>query len=149
MQTFNLIISKTTIATMMEALVWKYANAVDNDGNPKGVRNIKSDRVDDALDSLIVSGAWAKRTNEVVSMVREFAGTVSGTDTITIAMTMPTRWNGKQATLQSHVDKYILDGLMVDWFNVTAPTEAAIYITKLQNDVTDITTELYTKGAPQ
>lgn len=144
----TLSISKTTIAKTMESLVYKYANAIDNEGNPKGVRNLKSDRIADTVDAFIVNGRIEKRINEVLSIAREFVNSVTGTDPLSINLNMPDRWNGQQASLQSFVEQYILDGLMADWLSATAPSEAPMYANLLPKDTENIIAELYTKGAP-
>ncbi|MBO4787018.1 MAG: hypothetical protein J5510_08120 [Prevotella sp.] len=150
MQTFNITISKETIAKMMETLVYKYANSIDTEkGNYKGVRNVKSDRVDDVADALVVDGSFGKRCREVLAVVHEFATYSDSTPAAPVfSFSIPTRWNGKKEALQAHMEQYVLNGIMSDWLNVTAPSEAAIYTAKLPQDLSDIKVELYKKGTP-
>lgn len=136
------------VKTEFESWVYKYANALEADG--KSVRNLKADRVDDTLDALLVNNSFDKRLKEVVSIMHDFGAvaSASGNNTV-VTFNTSGRWAGTVAAVLSLVKTYILDGMMVDWLNVTAPSEAAIYVAKLPQDATDIKVELYTKGAPQ
>ena len=146
----SIVISKSGVKTEFEVLVYKYANAIEGADNAKAVRNVKSDRIDDAADALLVDNNFDKRLQEVVGLMHDFSvnATTSG-DNVTIAFVVTSRWSGAESTLQSAAKTYILDGMLADWFNTSAPTEAAIYITRLQTDVTNLMNELYKKGTPQ
>lgn len=146
----SIIISKAGIKTEFEVVVYKYANAIEGADNAKAVRNVKSDRIDDTADALLVDNNFDKRLKEAVSIMRDFGATATTTgDNVTIAFVATSRWSGTEASLQSLVKTYILDGMLADWYNPTAPAEAAIYTTKLPQDETNIKAELYTKGVPQ
>lgn len=131
-------------------LVYKYANAIEGADNAKAVRNMKSDRIDDTADALLVDNNFDKRLKEVVSLMRDFgaAATTSG-DNVTVAFVTTSRWAGTEAALLSLAKTYILDGMLADWYNSTAPTEAAIYTARLPQDETNMKAELYAKGVPQ
>ena len=146
----SIIISKSAVKTEFEVMVYKYANAIEGADNAKAVRNVKSDRIDDTADALLVDNNFDKRLKEVVSLMRDFgaAATTTG-DNVTITFVATSRWAGTEASLQSLVKTYILDGMLADWFNTSAPTEAAIYTARLPQDATNINVELYTKGVPQ
>lgn len=146
----SIVISKSGVKTEFEVLAYKYANAIEGADNAKAVRNVKSDRIDDAADALLVDNNFDKRLKEVVSLMHDFSAnaTTSG-DNVTIAFTITSRWAGTESTLQSAAKSYILDGMLADWFNASAPTEAAVYATRLQQDTTNLVNELYKKGAPQ
>lgn len=148
--TQNIIISKQEIKTEFEVLTYKYANAIEGADNAKAVRNVKSDRIDDTADALAVDRSFEKRLKEIVGIMRDFSPeeSVSG-ENVTLTFVITSRWSGTAASLQSLVKTYILDGMLAEWFNVTAPTEAAIYTARLPQDITDIKVELYTKGVPQ
>ena len=145
----QITISSTVLTKEFEGLVWKYANAVEGDNNDKAVHNIKADSVNDALDSFLNNYNVSKHINEIVSMMNDFGSlfTTSGTDYV-ITFDTRTRWAGSVTTLASLVKDYILDGMMVDWLNVTAPSEAAIYVARLPQDKENIIVELYKKKAP-
>ena len=131
-------------------MAYKYANAIEGADNAKAVRNVKSDRIDDTADALLVDNSFDKRLKEVVSLMRDFgaSATTSG-DNVTIAFVTTSRWAGTEAALLSLAKTYILDGMLGDWYNSTAPTEAAIYTTRLPQDAVSIHSELYAKGVPQ
>jgi hypothetical protein len=82
-------------------------------------------------------------------MMNDFGSsfTTSGTDYV-ITFDTRSRWAGSETTLTSLVKNYILDGMMVDWLNVTAPNEAAIYVARLPQDKENIIVELYKKKEP-
>lgn len=131
-------------------MVYKYANAIEGADNAKAVRNVKSDRIDDTADALLVDNSFDKRMKEVVSLMRDFgaSATTSG-DNVTITFVATSRWAGTEAALLSLAKTYILDGMLADWYNSTAPTEAAIYTTRVPQDAVSIHSELYAKGVPQ
>lgn len=131
-------------------MAYKYANAIEGADNAKAVRNVKSDRIDDTADALLVDNSFDKRLKEVVSLMRDFgaSATTSG-DNVTIAFVTTNRWAGTEVSLLSLAKTYILDGMLADWYNSTAPTEAAIYTTRLPQDAVSIHSELYAKGVPQ
>ena len=146
----SIVISKSVVKTEFEAMAYKYANAIEVADNAKAVRNVKSDRIDDTADSLLVDNSFDKRLKEVVSLMRDFgaSATTSG-DNVTIAFVTTSRWAGTEVSLLSLAKTYILDGMLADWYNSTAPTEAAIYTTRLPQDAVNINSELYAKGVPQ
>jgi hypothetical protein len=139
----------TGFKKLFEGLVWKYANAVEGEGNDKAVHNIKADTLNRDIDDFIYNGVTGHRLGEVLSIMHDFGPTMSATESqLTISFTATSRWAGSEEAMTTLVTRYMLDGLMVDWLNVTAPTEAAIYATKLQQDKTNIETELYKRGTP-
>lgn len=146
----SIVISESGVKTEFEVLVYKYANAIDGENNAKSVRNVKSDRNDDAADALLVDESFGRRLKEAVSMMHDFgaSATASG-GSVTISFEVTSRWSGSEESMQSLVSRYILDGMLSDWFNATAPSESAIYTNRMAQDKTDIITELYAKGAPQ
>ena len=145
----SIVISKTEVKTEFEVLVYKYANAIEGADNAKAVRNVKSDRVDDAADALLVDNSFDKRLKEVVGLMHDFeADANTSGDNVTVAFVVTSRWAGNTDTLLSMAKAYILDGMMTDWLNVTAPSEATVYVTRLQSDATDIKVALYAKKQP-
>lgn len=150
MQIVVITILKDTIATSMETLLWKYGSSIESAENFKLVYNTKSSRAKNAVDARVIDDAWETRTQEAIDFLRDFAPDVNQTaGSKVVTLSMSSRWRGSQSTLKAAMEKYILDGMMADWLNTTAPTEAAIYATRLQQDTENIITELYTKGAPQ
>ena len=146
----SIVISKSGVKTEFEVLVFKYANAIEGADNAKAVRNVKSDRIDDTADALLVDNNFDKRLKEVVGLMHDFGATISTSgDNVTVAFVVTSRWAGNTDTLLSTAKAYILDGMLADWYNASAPTEAAIYITRIQTDVTNLMNELYKKGTPQ
>ena len=146
----TITINRELVKSQFENRVYKYANAVDSGQNPKAVRNIKSDVVDDTTDAIVVDTAFDRRLKEVLGIMRDFgaAASTSG-DNVSISFDITSRWAGTTTTLQTLVSGYILDGIMADWCNVVAPTEAAVYTAKMTQGIIDIKQELYTKKAPQ
>ena len=65
----SIVISKSGVKTEFEVLVYKYANAIEGADNAKAVRNVKSDRIDDAADALLVDNNFDKRLKEVVGLM--------------------------------------------------------------------------------
>lgn len=149
-QTINITIGKAELVKTVESLLWKYGNAIEGAENYKQVWNTKSEHGANAVDGRVQEDGFKKRAMEAIDIMREFiVGDIdTATDSISVELSMPTRWVGKETLLQSAVDGYVTDGMMADWLNVTAPTEAAIYSTKLQQDKTNIETELYKRGKP-
>ena len=146
----SIVISESGVKNEFEVLVYKYANAIDGENNAKSVRNVKSDRNDDAADALLVDESFGRRLKEAVSMMHDFgaSATASG-GSVTISFVVTSRWAGSEDSLLSLVKRYVLDGMLSDWFNATASSESAIYTNRIVQDRTDIITELYAKGAPQ
>lgn len=142
-------ISKPNVKTEFEVLVYKYANAIEGQDNAKAVRNVKSDRIDDVADALLVDNSFDKRLDEVVSLMHDFSVSVNAVgNNMNVAFSVPTRWAGLSDNLLSAAKRYIIDGMMIDWLNVTSPTEAAVYTARLPQDKTDILVELYAKKQP-
>jgi hypothetical protein len=104
------------------------------------------------VDDKVLSDSFTKRSREAIEVLRDFiSGDISydvhtGNPSVTLAM--PTRWASKETLLQAAVNRYVEDGMMADWLNVTAPTEATIFTTRLPQDETDIRVELYAKKQP-
>lgn len=147
MSQFTILIDE--VVNEFETLVWKYANSIEGEGNDKAVHNIKSNQADVDIDTLLAENNLYKLLNEVLSIMSDFSPTFAiTTNTITVTFTTRNRWAGRDVTLASLVKTYILDGMMVDWLNVTAPSEAAIYVARLPQDKENIIVELYKKKAP-
>ena len=148
MSTKTINISKHNVKTEFEALTWKYANSIDAENSSKPIHNMKPDRVDDAVDAFVVDAAFDRRMNEVSGFMSDFSATASESNgDVVLTFTVTSRWSGSLPALQSLVKTYVLDGMMAEWLNLTAPGEAAIYTTKLPQDIQDIKAELYKKGA--
>lgn len=151
MQTVNITISKDALVKSVENLLWKYGKAIEDADNYKQVYNVQSEHGAHTVDNKVLSDSFVRRSKEAIDLMREFVtGNISyGTDgSPAFVLNMPERWIGKEALLQAAVNRYVEDGMMADWLNVTAPNEAAIYTTRLTQDSTDITVELYKKGRP-
>lgn len=148
MQAVTIYINKNNITSLMEALVYKYANMVDNESNPKAVRNIKADIAADTVDQLIAGGYWTRRVNEVIHIMKDFVNSVTDSDEVAISLSMTNQWNGNTNALQSLACQYVIDGLMADWLTVTAPAEVPMYANKLPQDEDNIRAEIYSKGEP-
>lgn len=142
-------INRDNIATTMETLLWKYGSAIEGAENFKQVYNTQSDRTNNTLDARIVNDSWETRTQEAIDLLRDFSPTVtSGTGTKTIAMTMSNRWLGSEETLKAALERYIVDGMMCDWLNATAPNEAPQYSSRIPNDEKKIKDNIYSLGKP-
>ena len=61
---------------------------------------------------------------------------------------MSNRWLGSAVTMQSLTKGYVLDGMMADWLDNTAPAEAAKYSGRLPDDMKMIKAEAYSLGKP-
>lgn len=147
--TYTFTIYLTGFKKLFEGLVWKYANAVEGEGNDKAVHNIKADTLNRDIDDFIYNGITGQRLGEVLSIMHDFAPTMSATQSqLTISFTATSRWAGSEEAMTTLVTRYMLDGLMVDWLNVTAPNEAAIYVARLPQDKENIIVELYKKKEP-
>ena len=137
-----------------ESLLWKYGNGIEGEGNDKAVNNVKSDGGSKAVDAHVLEASCVGRVNEVVEMLYDFSPAVAeSSGTYTIGLTMSDRWGGetptaKTATLTAAMKKYILDGMMSDWLNVTAPSEASVYTNKLAGDAREIRNNIYTLNKP-
>lgn len=151
-RTINITIGKAEIVKTVESLLWKYGGAIEGAENYKQVWNTKAEHGANAVDNRVLTDSFVLRSREAIDLLREFVdGNISydaETGSPSVYLSMPTRWVGSETLLQSVVDGYVADGMMVDWLNVTAPTEAALYATKLQQDKTNIEKELYKRGAP-
>ena len=121
-------INRDNIATTMETLLWKYGSAIEGAENFKQVYNTQSDRTNNTLDARIVNDSWETRTQEAIDLLRDFSPTVtSGTGTL---------------------ERYIVDGMMCDWLNATAPNEAPQYSSRIPNDEKKIKDNIYSLGKP-
>ena len=146
----DIVFDKTEITKSVGALLWKYGNTIEGADNFKLESNVKIDLSDNA-DKRTLDDSFFNRTNELANIMREFvSGDVSVADTgqtptynVTIPITMSTTWKGQQRVLKSHCDKYVIDGMMADWLNATAPNEAALYSLALKKDEENIIDELY------
>lgn len=151
-QTINITISKTERFKSVESLLFKYGDAIENAENYMQVFNAKAEHGADAVDNRVLSDSFDTRAKEAMELLRDFMeGEIThGTEgNYSVQLSMPSRWIGRGTLLQSAVDRYVEDGMMNDWLNVTAPNEAAIYATRITQDETAINVELYKKGAPQ
>lgn len=152
MANINITITKADVVATVESLLWKYGKAIEGADNYKQVFNTHSQHGVFNVDNKVLSDSFIKRSREALAVLKEFiSGTINydattGDPSVTLAM--PTRWASQQSLLQAAVNRYVEDGVIADWLNVTAPTEAAIYSTRLPQDETDIKVELYAKGRP-
>lgn len=150
MTEISMTFNKSAAVKSVESLLFKYGAAIEGADNYRQVFNTQSDSTNDTLDEKAMSDTYDARSKEAFSMLKDFGVEVSlAGDVTTVSLSMPSRWNGKTAMLQGALERYIEDGMMADWLNVTAPGESSIYTNRLQQDVADINKELYTKGAPQ
>lgn len=151
MQTVNITISKDALMKSVESLLWKYGRTIEGADNYRQVFNVQSEHGAHPVDEKVLSDSFSRRSKEAIDLMREFfTGNINyDTDgSPAFVLNMPERWIGKEALLQAAVNRYVEDGMMSDWLNVTAPNETAIYTTRLTQDSTDITVELYKKGRP-
>ena len=152
MADINITITKADMVATVESLLWKYGKSIEGAENYKLVYNTLSEHGANAVDDKVLSNSFVKRSREAIEVLRDFiSGNIgydatTGSPTVTLAM--PTRWASRTALLQAAVNRYVEDGMMADWLNVTAPSEAAVYVTRLQSDATDIKVELYAKKQP-
>lgn len=151
MTTVSMVFTKSVIVASVETMLWKYGMAIENPENYKKVFNTQSDSKNNTVDMRMVSDSWDSRTKEAFGLLKDFNPTVSEQPqgVTNVSIVMPARWIGKTNVLKDALDRYITDGMMADWLSVTAPDESAIYANRLQQDVTKINVELYSKGAPQ
>lgn len=153
MQQITITIDKVELLKTVESLRWKYGSATEVADNYKQVYNTKAEHGANAVDNRVLSDSFATRTKLAADMMRDFIqGNIAydaETGSPTITLSMPDRWRGRLATLTAKLVKYVSDGMMNDWLTVTAPSEAPMYSTQLQQDETDIKVELYAKGTPQ
>lgn len=152
MANINITITKANMVSTVESLLWKYGKSIEGADNYKLVYNTHSEHGVNAVDNKVLSDSFAKRSREAIEVLRDFiSGNVSyniATGDASVTLNMPTRWASKDTLLQAAVDRYVEDGMMADWLNVTAPTEATIFTTRLPQDETDIRVELYAKKQP-
>lgn len=152
MANINITISKTDMFSTVESLLWKYGKAIEGADNYKQVYNTHSEHSANAVDNKVLTDSFIKRSREALDVLKEFiSGTVSydaSTGSPSVTLAMPSRWGSQQTLLQAVVNRYVEDGMMADWLNVTAPSEATIYTTRLPQDTTDIRVELYSKRQP-
>ena len=152
MANVSITISKAAMISTVESLLWKYGKSIEGVDNYKQVYNTHSEHGANAVDNKVLSDSYLKRSREAISILKDFiSGNISynvTTNDSTLTLAMPTRWAGKDSLLQAAVNRYVEDGMMADWLNVTAPQEATLYITRLPQDETDIRVELYAKKQP-
>lgn len=152
MANINITITKANMVATVETLLWKYGKSIEGDANYKQVFNTQSEHGTYDVDNKVLSDSFIKRSREAIEMLRDFISGSINYDATTgdpsVTLNMPTRWASKDTLLQAAVDRYVEDGMMADWLNVTAPTEATIFTTRLTQDETDIRVELYAKKQP-
>lgn len=152
MANINISISKAAMVASVETLLWKYGKGIEGEANYKQVYNTQSEHSADTRDNRLLSDAFITRSREAIDLLKDFiSGTISydaGDGSPAVVLAMPTRWAGQQTLLQAAVDRYVEDGMMVDWLSVTAPTEAALYAARVPQDAVDIRVELYAKKQP-
>lgn len=152
MANINITITKANMVATVESLLWKYGKAIEGDANYKQVFNTQSEHGAYNVDDKVLSDSFVNRSREALEMLKEFISGSINYDATTgdpsVTLSMPTRWASKDTLLQAAVNRYVEDGMMADWLNVTAPTEAAVYTTRLPQDETDIRVVLYAKGRP-
>jgi hypothetical protein len=158
MVTVSIVLNKTQVVKSVEVLLWKYGGAIENNENYKLVYNTKSDSDNNAIDSRLLMDSLQERAHEVCDIMRDYGSeyddhTIPGT--IAIAAEMSDRWTGAAATsggnnttLNDLVMRYVTDGMMADYLNVTAPTEAAVYANRLQSDEQKLKDNIYSLNPP-
>jgi len=151
MQQVELTIDKAEIFKTVESLLWKYGKTIDSDANYRQVYNVHSEHGDNAVDNRVLDDSWKARRVEVVAVMKDFVVETESdatTDDYTITLQMRSRWAGNPDTLKQCVEAYIVDAMMTDWLNVTAPSEQPMYANRLTADTLAVKTEIYTKGEP-
>ena len=149
MQTVIITILEDALAASMESLLWKYGSAIEGADNFKLVYNTKSSRTSNAVDAHVIDDSFETRAQEAIDYLRDFMPEVEETaGAKQITLSMSNRWSGSQKTLKAAMEKYILDGMMNDWLTATAPTEAAIYGARLDDDVNKIKADIYSLRKP-
>lgn len=149
MAIINITITRDTIATSMETLLYKYGSSIENAENFKLVYNTKSSKSVNSVDARVIDDAWETRTQEAIDILRDFAPSVSPTTgTKAVTITMSSRWGGSQSTLKAAMEKYILDAMMHDWLTATAPNEAPMYGNRLAEDERKIKVIAYSLRKP-
>lgn len=158
MVNISIALNKTTVVQSVEALLWKYGGAIENNENYKLVYNTKSDSTNNTIDSRLLIDSLKERSNEVCDMMRDYNSAyddTSVTNTIVISAEMSDRWTGAAATalgvnktLDDLVLRYVTDGMMVDYLNVAMPAEAAVYANRLQADEQKLKENIYSLNPP-
>jgi hypothetical protein len=150
MAQITITIDKGAAVTSVESLLWKYGKSIEGAENYKQVYNTHAAHGSNAVDNKVLTDSFVKRSKEAIELMRDFLYQVvySVDDSTGVTLDMPTRWASNAVLLQAAVSRYVEDGMMADWLNVTAPSEATIYTTRLPQDTTDIRVELYSKRQP-
>lgn len=153
MQNITIDISKSELVKSAESLLWKYGVATDVEKNAKSVNNVKADSVSRPVDARVLKDSFDKRFEQVTNILMDFITDIQHggykNSPISVLLSFSSRWKGKATMLQEAVNKYILDGMMVDWLNVTAPSEATTYLSQIDGDKKNITNIAYSLGKPE
>lgn len=158
MVTVSIVLNKTQVVKSVEVLLWKYGGAIENNENYKQVYNTKSDSTNNTIDNRLLMDSLKDRAHEVCDMLRDYGSEYDDhtvANHIVISAEMSDRWTGVAATsggtnltLNDLVVRYITDGMMADYLNVAAPSEATIYTTRLQQDEAKLKDNIYSLNPP-
>lgn len=155
MTTITIDIEKPKMIADAESLLWKYGVMTEGAG-VKQSNNVKSDSGSRTVDGRLLATAMTKRSAKAADIMHDFDATVTETNNsatppvavIRFTVSVSLRWLGTQTTLKEALEKYILDGMMTDYLNVTAPSEVQMYSSQLQDDVNAIKKIIYSLGKP-
>jgi hypothetical protein len=131
MEPITIDIYRDNMTKNAESLLWKYGVAVENTG-VRQANNVKSDSDSRPVDSRLISDSMVKRAAKAADLMHDFGATVAPNSMsddrppqpiIRYTVNMSSRWLSSTAILREALEKYILDGIMTDYLNVTAPSE--------------------------
>lgn len=149
MQTIIITLSRDEIATAVENLLYKYGKGIEEAENFIKVYNTMSSRAKVSVDAHVIDDSWETRTQNAIDFIRDFNPTVTASaGSKVVSLSMSDRWGGSQPTLKAAMERYITDGMMNDWLEVTAPNEATIYGNRLESDEKRIKNIIYSLGKP-
>lgn len=155
MTTITIDIVKADMTKDAESLLWKYGIAVENTG-ARQANNVKSDSGSRPVDSRLLANSMMKRAAKAADIMHDFSANVTEAQTadqppvpvIRFTASVSARWLGTATTLKEALEKYILDGIMTDYLNVTAPSEVQMYSSQLADDINAIRKNIYSLKEP-
>lgn len=148
-------IVKSDMTANAESLLWKYGVTTENTG-AKQANNVKADSASKPVDNRLLSNSMVKRAAKAADLMHDFGATMTETQTadtppvpiIRYTVSVSSRWLGTETMLKEALEKYILDGMMTDYLNVTAPDEAQMFSSQLAEDANTIKNIIYSLGKP-
>lgn len=148
-------IEKAKMTADAESLLWKYGVATEGAGT-KQANNVKSDSGSRPVDSRLLANSMMKRAAKAADIMHDFGTTIAEiatedtppVDVVRFTVNVSSRWLGTETTLQEALEKYILDGMMTDYLNVTAPGEVQMYSSQLADDINAIRKNIYSLKEP-